>query len=220
MLTWEGQKFSGPQNIVGKFKSLPFQQVQHQVTAMDFQPSMSGGILIQVNGKLMVCLAAITVRLLNVLYANLLELYLLAHCIIFNLLSWQTDGENHPLQFSQTFHLMPVNNSFIVTNGTNHCWLPLYDNMAAQITLARAEHFCAHSSLELEADGTVGILCGCLRTCRNFQALLRLKHARMCSWADAETRLMQLGDNGCNVLKHTMHSFCHPEMHVSKFDLS
>lgn len=54
MLTWEGQQFSGPQNIVGKFKSLPFQQVQHQVTSMDFQPSMSGGILIQVNGKLMV----------------------------------------------------------------------------------------------------------------------------------------------------------------------
>uniref|UniRef100_A0A7S1T4F2 NTF2 domain-containing protein n=1 Tax=Tetraselmis chuii TaxID=63592 RepID=A0A7S1T4F2_9CHLO len=80
MLTWEGQKFSGPQNIVGKFKSLPFQQVQHQVTAMDSQPSMSGGILIQVNGKLM------------------------------------TDGENHALQFSQTFHLMPVNNSFVVTN--------------------------------------------------------------------------------------------------------
>lgn len=29
----------------------------------------------------------------------------------------QTDGEQHPLQFSQTFHLMPINNSFVVTNG-------------------------------------------------------------------------------------------------------
>jgi hypothetical protein len=29
----------------------------------------------------------------------------------------QTEGESAPLKFSQVFHLMPVNNSFVVTNG-------------------------------------------------------------------------------------------------------
>jgi hypothetical protein len=29
----------------------------------------------------------------------------------------QTEGESAPLKFSQVFHLMPVSNSFVVTNG-------------------------------------------------------------------------------------------------------
>ena len=38
----------------------------------------------------------------------------------------QTDGESHPLQFSQTFHLMPINNSFVVTNGRGTSCLVLF----------------------------------------------------------------------------------------------
>lgn len=29
----------------------------------------------------------------------------------------QTEGESNPIKFSQVFHLMPFNNSFVVTNG-------------------------------------------------------------------------------------------------------
>jgi hypothetical protein len=29
----------------------------------------------------------------------------------------QVEGEQHPLKFSQVFHLMPVGGSFVVTNG-------------------------------------------------------------------------------------------------------
>jgi hypothetical protein len=29
----------------------------------------------------------------------------------------QPEGNEHPLKFSHVFHLMPVNNSFVVTNG-------------------------------------------------------------------------------------------------------
>lgn len=31
----------------------------------------------------------------------------------------QTEGEQHVLKYSQVFHLMPANNSFVVTNGTD-----------------------------------------------------------------------------------------------------
>lgn len=29
----------------------------------------------------------------------------------------QTEGESNPLKFSQTFHLAPLNGSYVVTNG-------------------------------------------------------------------------------------------------------
>uniref|UniRef100_A0A061SAF1 Nuclear transport factor 2 n=1 Tax=Tetraselmis sp. GSL018 TaxID=582737 RepID=A0A061SAF1_9CHLO len=79
-LTWEGQQFLGAQAIVQKFKALPFQNVRHDISVVDAQPSPSGGITLMVNGKLL------------------------------------AEGEQHPLQFSQMFHLMPINNSFVVTN--------------------------------------------------------------------------------------------------------
>ncbi|XP_073037157.1 nuclear transport factor 2B-like [Primulina huaijiensis] len=53
MLTFEGQKFQGAQNIVAKLTSLPFQQCQHQITTVDFQPSgPAGGMLVFVSGNL------------------------------------------------------------------------------------------------------------------------------------------------------------------------
>ncbi|GAB2297725.1 Nuclear transport factor 2B [Dionaea muscipula] len=53
MLTFEGQKLQGAQNIVGKLTSLPFQQCQHGITTVDCQPSgPSGGMLVFVSGNL------------------------------------------------------------------------------------------------------------------------------------------------------------------------
>ena len=81
MLTFEGQKFMGPQQIMQKLTTLPFQACQHRVSSLDAQPSMTGGILVFVTGQLL------------------------------------PEGETNPLKFSQTFHLMPVAGSFVVTNG-------------------------------------------------------------------------------------------------------
>jgi hypothetical protein len=53
MLTFEGQKIQGSQNIVAKLTSLPFQQCQHSITTVDCQPSGSaGGMLVFVSGNL------------------------------------------------------------------------------------------------------------------------------------------------------------------------
>ena len=39
MLTFEGQKIQGSQNIVAKLTTLPFQQCKHNITTVDCQPS-------------------------------------------------------------------------------------------------------------------------------------------------------------------------------------
>jgi hypothetical protein len=54
MLTFEGQPFQGTEAIIGKLTSLPFQKVQHKVTTVDCQPSVSNGIVISVTGQLLV----------------------------------------------------------------------------------------------------------------------------------------------------------------------
>lgn len=53
MLTFEGQKIQGSQNIVAKLTSLPFQQCQHSITTVDCQPSVpAGSMLVFVSGNL------------------------------------------------------------------------------------------------------------------------------------------------------------------------
>ncbi|KAL2903700.1 Nuclear transport factor 2B [Bienertia sinuspersici] len=52
MLTFEGQKIQGVQNITAKLTSLPFQQCQHSITTVDCQPSGTGGMLVFVSGNL------------------------------------------------------------------------------------------------------------------------------------------------------------------------
>ncbi|KAL8532867.1 hypothetical protein ACS0TY_009174 [Phlomoides rotata] len=53
MLTFEGQKFLGSQNITTKLTTLPFQQCQHQISTVDCQPSgPAGGMLVFVSGNL------------------------------------------------------------------------------------------------------------------------------------------------------------------------
>ncbi|OVA17482.1 Nuclear transport factor 2 [Macleaya cordata] len=53
MLTFEGEKIQGSQNIVAKLAGLPFQQCKHNITTVDCQPSGPvGGMLVFVSGNL------------------------------------------------------------------------------------------------------------------------------------------------------------------------
>lgn len=114
MLTFEGQKFQGPQQVrprgnlhndtlkaqwtVGYFKkkcALLFLQIMGKLTALGIQSCQhrvsSLDAQPSVGGGILVF---VTGQLL-------------------------TEGETNPLKFSQTFHLMPVGGSFVVTNGTS-----------------------------------------------------------------------------------------------------
>ncbi|KAM9374027.1 nuclear transport factor 2 isoform 1-T3 [Phaethornis superciliosus] len=51
-LTWEGQQFQGKAAIVEKLSSLPFQKIQHSITAQDHQPTPDSCILSMVVGQL------------------------------------------------------------------------------------------------------------------------------------------------------------------------
>ena len=66
MLTFEGQKFQGSQAIAQKLAALPFAQCKVQPSSMDFQPSVSGGVLVFVTGNIIVCMLS---------YADALGLY-------------------------------------------------------------------------------------------------------------------------------------------------
>ncbi|KAL2906968.1 Nuclear transport factor 2B [Bienertia sinuspersici] len=46
LLTFEGQKFIGGQNIVSKLASLPFDQCKHSISTTDCQPSGPNGSLV------------------------------------------------------------------------------------------------------------------------------------------------------------------------------
>ncbi|KAF6148459.1 hypothetical protein GIB67_038814 [Kingdonia uniflora] len=53
MLSFEGEKIQGSQNIVTKLAGLPFQQCKHNITTVDCQPSGPvGGMLVFVSGNL------------------------------------------------------------------------------------------------------------------------------------------------------------------------
>ncbi|CAI0457770.1 unnamed protein product [Linum tenue] len=53
MLTFEGQKIQGAQNIAAKLTSLPFEQCKHSITTVDCQPSgPAGGMVVFVSGNL------------------------------------------------------------------------------------------------------------------------------------------------------------------------
>ncbi|KAI8473841.1 MAG: hypothetical protein J3K34DRAFT_409377 [Monoraphidium minutum] len=50
MFTFEGNKCQGPAAIMAKLTSLPFNQCKITPASMDFQPSISGGIIVFVTG--------------------------------------------------------------------------------------------------------------------------------------------------------------------------
>jgi hypothetical protein len=53
MLSFEGEKIQGAQNISNKISSLPYQQCKHNISTVDCQPSgAAGGMLVFVSGNL------------------------------------------------------------------------------------------------------------------------------------------------------------------------
>lgn len=54
MMTFEGNKLQGTANILQKLQSLPFGQCKVSLGTQDFQPSVSGGILVFVTGTIQV----------------------------------------------------------------------------------------------------------------------------------------------------------------------
>lgn len=53
MLTFEGQKLQGVENICSKISQLPFDKCQHHISTIDTQPSsFAGGIAVFVSGSL------------------------------------------------------------------------------------------------------------------------------------------------------------------------
>jgi hypothetical protein len=54
MLTFEGTKFQGAQNIMTKMGQLPFNQCKVTAGSTDIQPSVSGGIMVFVTGSVLV----------------------------------------------------------------------------------------------------------------------------------------------------------------------
>ncbi|XP_038997106.1 nuclear transport factor 2B-like [Hibiscus syriacus] len=53
MLTFEGQKILGVEDITAKLTSFPFDQCQHVISTIDLQPStFAGGIVVFVSGSL------------------------------------------------------------------------------------------------------------------------------------------------------------------------
>ncbi|RYP18805.1 hypothetical protein DL767_009756 [Monosporascus sp. MG133] len=54
MLTFESTAHLGTTAIVQKLMDLPFESVKHEVETRDAQPSINGGILVLVTGRLLV----------------------------------------------------------------------------------------------------------------------------------------------------------------------
>ncbi|KAL3653838.1 Nuclear transport factor 2A [Castilleja foliolosa] len=55
MLTFEGQKVLGSQNIVAKLTSLPFGQCKHHISTVDCQLSgPGGGVIVFVSGNIQI----------------------------------------------------------------------------------------------------------------------------------------------------------------------
>ncbi|KAI4882611.1 hypothetical protein NFI96_032808 [Prochilodus magdalenae] len=51
-LTWEGEGFQGKTAIMGKLSSLPFQTIQHSITAQDHHPTPDSCVMSMVMGQL------------------------------------------------------------------------------------------------------------------------------------------------------------------------
>lgn len=120
MLTFMGEKFQGPQAIGQKLGALPFAGCKVTPSTTDFQPSVSGGVIVFVTGHILVSFVGWRRRSRAPASASAggetdSACWPFAHCN--KPTTTQTEGESQPLKFSQVFHLMPVGTSFVVTNG-------------------------------------------------------------------------------------------------------
>lgn len=77
MLTFEGQKIHGAEDICNKLNSLPFDQCRHVISTIDNQPSsFAGGIVVFVSGSLQLPGEDYPLRFSQVSHS----LYLSPHC--------------------------------------------------------------------------------------------------------------------------------------------
>ncbi len=130
MFTFEGSKCQGAAAITAKLTSLPFNQCKITPASMDFQPSISGGIIVFVTGHVQVRLAlplsggrVVWLESASCSAAFTPPQPCRSRCSpspplpIVTPPPPKTEGEANALKFSQVFHLMPVGTSFVVTNG-------------------------------------------------------------------------------------------------------
>uniref|UniRef100_A0A0B7BLD9 Nuclear transport factor 2 n=1 Tax=Arion vulgaris TaxID=1028688 RepID=A0A0B7BLD9_9EUPU len=52
LLTFEGQQFQGVESIAEKMKTIPLDNMFRHITTIDCQPTMDGGVLVNVIGQL------------------------------------------------------------------------------------------------------------------------------------------------------------------------
>lgn len=129
MFTFEGIKCLGPQAIMAKLTSLPLNQCKITPSSMDFQPSISGGIIVFVTGHVLVG-------------ASSQQLHL--YC------SGKVQGHTVVLSFSCLIAACTLNCSRFesaVVMGTSECTHMLTCHMLASTTCMRAqtEHKCTRA---------------------------------------------------------------------------
>jgi hypothetical protein len=120
MLTFMGDKFQGPAAIGQKLGALPFSGCKVTPSTTDFQPSVSGGVIVFVTGHILVRSCCSWVEFPTSATrgrADGTQSTRTPPPPTPKQQQKQTEGESQPLKFSQVFHLMPVGSSFVVTNG-------------------------------------------------------------------------------------------------------
>ncbi|XP_029464690.1 nuclear transport factor 2 isoform X2 [Rhinatrema bivittatum] len=103
-LTWEGQQYQGKAAIVEKLSNLPFQKIQHSITAQDHQPTPDSCILSMVVGQLKP-LSSTFHYCMNKTKARKDQFYM----------ELQAD-DDQILGFQQTFLLKSFNDAWVCTN--------------------------------------------------------------------------------------------------------
>lgn len=51
LLTWQSEQMQGVEAIMSRFQRLGFQQAEFRADSIDAQPSLSGGVIVVVNGE-------------------------------------------------------------------------------------------------------------------------------------------------------------------------
>eukprot|EP00796_Vickermania_ingenoplastis_P009525 gene9525-6685_t len=53
LLTWQSEQIQGGENIIARFANLGFTEAMFKSDVVDCQPSLSGGVLVVVNGEVL-----------------------------------------------------------------------------------------------------------------------------------------------------------------------
>lgn len=80
MMTFEGQKIQGVDNISCRLNQLPFDKCKHVISTVDSQPSAAGSILVFVSGSLQLAGEEHPLRFSQVIILTLWSLVALHAC--------------------------------------------------------------------------------------------------------------------------------------------